>query len=457
MTAKPGFPSSRLPFSAHFAGGVLVLGLTLWLSSGTLTPYGALISIPPVPSEPCHYLYNGDHWHFAATFAMLDGQPRDAWIGSVVLRRILYPLLSYPFMKWLGFEYGGFLTSVLLHLGAVAASVFYLRRRIGERGAAAALWLLATYPGIAYWSGMPYCYVVIVPFCLLLWILISELEGAATTGRTLALSLGMGVLFTGYDLLPIFLPAALMVLSLQKRWRMLPLTAAAAALPYATSLLVLRYAFKVPLLNSNTETYSLLIKSYLNPPSLEGWWGAVRSYPAHFLSNYLFSNFLFLPLLFIALVMLNRLGPRIRLTRLEISLALVLLALFSFNNLAPPHPGELRGDGFARLYQAFFLVVVSFSARFVQATDTPEFSSSRLHRAAPLICVATVFGNASIVYGPLVYSRFSGEMYWRFYRYDTGSAPTPPEHMIANLHHYGRRPLGFCDRGPFGPPPLMGP
>ena len=48
---------------------------------------------------PCGYLFNLDHPQYRAAFAMLDGAPRDQWEWSITLRRILYPLFAFPFMK----------------------------------------------------------------------------------------------------------------------------------------------------------------------------------------------------------------------------------------------------------------------------------------------------------------------------------------------------------------------
>src|SRR4051794_30922546 len=101
--------SSR--FKLALVCGCAFVALSVWLSSGTLAPYANTVEKPKVLS-PCRYLANPDHPHFEATFAMLDGQPRERWAFGVMLRRILFPLIAYGPMKMFGFLVGGFLTSL---------------------------------------------------------------------------------------------------------------------------------------------------------------------------------------------------------------------------------------------------------------------------------------------------------------------------------------------------------
>lgn len=134
-----------------FAAAAVVLVLGVWASSGTLAPYATTLASPYVWG-PCDYLLNIDHNHFKAVFLMLDGAPRDQWEYSVVLRRVLHPLLAYPFMKVLGFGAGGVVANVLLALASIAVFWRSLRKRYEEKVPLAFLGLLATYPGIFYWG-----------------------------------------------------------------------------------------------------------------------------------------------------------------------------------------------------------------------------------------------------------------------------------------------------------------
>ena len=56
-------------------------------------------------------------------------------------------------------------------------------------------------------------------------------------------------------------------------------------------------AMGVPLINSNTASYSTILTSYLHPH--EGWGALILQLPQVFVSTFLFSNFVFLPLLFL--------------------------------------------------------------------------------------------------------------------------------------------------------------
>ena len=135
---------ARLPL----LGACLLLSLGIWVNTGTLAPYGATLE-KPFLWEPCNYILNIDHFHFKATFLMLDGAPREQWEFSVVLRRVLYPLLAYPFMKLLGYGAGGLVTNVLIALASLAVFWPALRRRLGAEPPWGLLLLLATYPWYA--------------------------------------------------------------------------------------------------------------------------------------------------------------------------------------------------------------------------------------------------------------------------------------------------------------------
>src|SRR5690349_16910097 len=143
-----------------------VLNVGIWLSSGTLAPYAATAA-QSVPTIPCQYLVSIDHNQFKDAYWMLAGMDRQLWGRSVVLRRILYPLASYPLMLVLGFEIGGFVFNLLLHSVVFTIFVVYWKNKFSTAESLVAMWLLALYPGIYYWAGLPYSYAAIVPCCLL--------------------------------------------------------------------------------------------------------------------------------------------------------------------------------------------------------------------------------------------------------------------------------------------------
>ena len=133
---------------------------------------------------------------------MLDGQPREVWQGSFVLRRTAFPAIAYPAMKALGYEVGGFMVSLLAHVGALLVLALFVRKRYGDGAAVAASWMLAAYPGITYWAALPYANAVIVPASCVLFILLTRLDESARLRSVTWISLAMGLLFTAYDLMP---------------------------------------------------------------------------------------------------------------------------------------------------------------------------------------------------------------------------------------------------------------
>ncbi len=430
------------------AGACLLLALGIWVNTGTLAPYGATLE-KPFLWAPCDYALNIDHFHFKATFLMLDGAPREQWEFSVVLRRILYPLLAYPFMKLLGYGAGGLVTNVLLAVGALILFWRALRARIGTAPPPAVLALLATYPGWMYWAGLPYSYAIIVPASLLCMALLWRVEALTTWPQALLAGLGLGVLFTGYDLLPFFGAAALLLLLRRRLWLPCAVLAAAMLLPsLATAALLWRF-FRVPFRNSNTEAYFAVLKSYWPPIDLHAWWALLRQLPRAALSNALYSNFLFLPLLFLALLLAARWLPREpgesgapRLLRpAEAALLIAVALLFLFNNLAPPYPGwPLRGAWVARLYQPAFAAMIPVVAYFFARAPLLPLP---LRRGAWAALALTVALQAWVVFAPVLGApRLSGFLYWRFYQH----APRP--FYADNLERYGARPVGFCASQP---------
>src|SRR5205809_2579853 len=128
--ASSGASMSRT-FITWLIGACLFVAIGVWLSSGTMAPYASTQEHPFI-IKPCNYLVNSDHPHFLATFYMLDGQPREKWAFSVILRRTLFPLLAYGPMKMWGFLIGGVVTSLVMQVAAFAGFVIYVHRRIGQ-------------------------------------------------------------------------------------------------------------------------------------------------------------------------------------------------------------------------------------------------------------------------------------------------------------------------------------
>jgi hypothetical protein len=424
----------RMRFRAHLAAASTLVALAVWSSSGTMAPYAATWAYPIV-TEPCGYLVNSDHHQHEAVFEMLDGQPPERWRQSLVLRRLLFPLVAYPFMKAAGYQLGGFLASLLCQLAGLWALALHLRRRQGESAAIAGMWMLAVYPGITYWAALPYAYVAIVPASIGLFILLTRLEERRGIRAAAGISVAMGLLFTAYDLAPFFGVAALIILLRGRRWADLPVAIAGMALGPVCSLLLLKLALHAPLANSNTALYGTVLGAYLHPPAAGVWLRSVTDFPLVLVRNFFVSNMVFLPAAFLVTAALTRRRP----TLVEGSVMAAVALVFLFNNLAPPYGGrwQMRGGFIPRLYQPIFVALIVYCARAVG--DRRSYSRAKgalLVVTAALACAV----NASIAFGPIGRVPWAGGVYQAFYQH------APPGTMEATLARYGRRPLGFFRR-----------
>jgi hypothetical protein len=343
----------------------------------------------------------------------------------------------------LGFGAGGLVTNVLLSAGALAAFWLALQRRFEGRVPAAILWLLALYPGWFYWSGLPYSYAAIVPVSLLCMVLLWRVETLTTARQALLAGLGLGVLFTAYDLLPFFGAAALLLLLWRRRWAACAVLAVAQLLPAVLVSLVLDRVYAVPFRNSNTESYFHILRSYLPPYDWQGWGGLLALFPRVLLDTYLFSNFLFLPLLFLTALVAARWLPRVHrpVRPAEVSVLLAAALLFLFNNAAPPYPGwQLRGLWIARLYQPVLPAIVAIVAGLYANARLLPHSVRRAAWAALLVTAAL---NAWVIFAPVLgHAELSGFVYFRFYRHAQRAV------YAENLRKFGARPVGFCASPP---------
>lgn len=426
-----------LLFSSPLIIPSIILVAAIWCSSGTLTPYAA--THPNVNVlKPCDYLANMDQEHFEATFRFLDGKPRSSWVGSVVLRRILYPIFAYPFMSVLGFFYGGLFANVVLHLMVLLVFVEFLRRNVPGNAALYGAWLFATYPGVCYWAGLPYSYACIVPSSLLAMILLWGLQNSPTTFRSAVYAFLIGILCTGYDLLPYFGVAGLLVLTIRRRLLQIPLILICLILPSILVAWVLTTWYGVPLLNENSGIYGTILRSYLARPSWTAWEPIISSFPVALMKTFLYSNFVFLPLLFACALVLSVFTKGLRLNTAEGSLVTAIFLVFLFLNLAPPYEGwNMRGPEMSRLQQPLFVVLLTFPLRlYANRALLPP----KLRPLVILFIAATVLANASICFGPVLgFTEFPGHVYYHFYMHG-GDASA----FSRNIEQFGARPLGFC-------------
>lgn len=411
-------------YLVHEVAACLVLALAIWLASGTLSPYGDHPGSKVL--EPCHFVVNIDNDHHLAPFFLLAGAPESYWIGSVVLRRIIYPIVAYPFVRVLGFLAGGLLCNFLITAATMLAFGRFVRRRFGDGGAIAVLWLLATYPGITYWAGLPYSYAAIVPASLLAAMLLYRLDGAEAVSVVLSTALLLGIVLLSYDLFVFFVPAAVLLLLSRRKILLAFLAAAMAMLPTFLVDAVLSQIGVQPL-NGNTMSYIHVVNAYLHPGPPGPWLHYLERLPLVLVANFFDSNFFFLPALALIAVVIC---PRC-ISRVEAAILWSVLAVFLFSNAAPPYYGwQIRGEWIARIYQAVFVALLLCIARAFAAGRRPA-----VLRAATWV---TVIANAAIAFGPIMMNPMAFYFDYRFYQM---FSPAAFEEI---LHVYGRRPLGFC-------------
>ena len=423
--------------SLLFASVLLVLGI--WFSSGTLAMYAATLDRPLI-LEPCGYLVNLDHAHFQGGYAFIAGLDRAFWVDSIYLRRILYPLLAFPFMKNWGFMYGGVLFNMILSVVAVITFVRFMRIRYGQSAALTSLWLLATYPGIMYWAGLPYVHAMIVPNTLwgfMLFTAIWENEDL----RKFVVYVGLlGILCLGYDLLPYFLSALVFLLVLKRAWLLIPLGAFVLTVPLIILLSVLRWGFEVPVVNSNSGVYLSVLGAYFQVPDFVAWWEILKGVPKAFVITYFASNFLVLPLLFLITLIVSKWKIKTPLHPVEWAFLFCVLLVFLFNHLAPPYEAQwqMRDLIFSRLYQPVFVVFIVFVSRFFG--ELRRFEGAVLRHGFLL----TLFG-ATLLNAYTVFGASFGQLEWPSKRYfNFYPHANSHEAMGRNLKLHGVRPLGVC-------------
>lgn len=407
-------PRGKSHWRWHLAGSCALFALGLYCNTGTLAPYA--ITTSSVVAHSTGYAYNPDHVHFRVLFEFVDGRGRAVWDHAILLRRILFPVLGWPLMKVLGFELGGTLASLGLNIAAFIVALVVLRRRVGEKGAVLAGWLLSLYPGAAYWAGLPYSYALIFPASLLLMLGLMRLCEPAGPWTLAGISLAMGAAYLGYDLAITFIPATLIVLCWQRRFVAAAASAAVQLAPAAAWIYALGHAFRQPLQNDNSGIYLGVVRALFHSPDLALWWRQVVHAAGVGFDIFFASNFIFIPALFLVAVVLNPLTSRIRFHAAEIGLLASGLALFAVLNLAPADIGgwEMRGAWISRIYQPVFPALVVFIARWWQGLPSLTWILRALVVSA--VAVATA-GDALIVFGPILNDplRISEGAFYRFY------------------------------------------
>jgi hypothetical protein len=440
-------PPTKLPkvskpldpkFIAALTLATILFWLASWYSTGSMAVYNITCQGRVVQ---CNYMTNVDHSHHGGVFLLLNGADRPFWETSVVLRRVLYAALAYPMAVFVDYFKGGVFVSILCSYLAFLAFVLFVRKYIGQAGAYTAMALLLFYPGIYYWVGSPYVYSAIFPCCLLSGMALYKMAAANNFLHLLFLSLFIGILALGYDILPFVVPAVLIILWRKKNYLFIPLSLLLMVLPSSVWGYILANHYKVSLINSNTKVYSDIISGYLNPK----YWNTdflvriAENFIPDFATIFFTSNFIFLPALFLIILLFSLLSKyKLKMEVYEYGFLGSVFLLFAFINCCPryDYAWNMSGTWIARLYQPAFVGFAFFIARYVQQYSK-ELTAVWRYAAFGLIGIAFSL-NFIVVSGTMTKSELSSQVYYYFYKHGE------PTTMIQNLNKYGHYPLGTC-------------
>lgn len=424
-----------------------------WLSSGNLAPYAATLENPAISNTAgnkifywdsaggrvkpldCGYIVNYDHHHYEANFRLVQGRPQGEWEGGWLLRRILFYLLAWPFTALFGFMYGGFIASLLLTLAAVLFTAILIRQFYSKGSAIVFLFLMALYPGIYYWIGLPYAQVTIVPAMLLNAILLYAIEKCESLPQAMLYTLGIGLTFLAYDLFIFILPALVLMLLLRKKWLWLILLPIVSAIPLAIWAAWLNKILPAQQ-TENLNIYPIILQSYFNmTPQI--FWQNLIALPGIALQNLMDANFAGYVWLLIALLPFIIFTRTFITTRSEAGIWFGVLFIFLFNNMAPYYEGwPMRGAWIARIYQPMFVVIVWLAVRTYYRLHLLGYLKAAF--AVQLIAFGLFLFNALVVFGPAAGDYRFTVLYEKFYHH------SPLGTMQNNIEHFGARPLGVC-------------
>jgi hypothetical protein len=401
---------------------LLILNAVAWyFNTGTLAPYAATLPDPYV-SPDTGLLGNWDDAHHMAVMDMLEGKD-GFWKGSVVFRRPLHAWLCLPFNRLCDYRISGILLNLVLYQMAMLVLWKHLKKSEGEREGIIALSLLSVYPGFTYWSGMPYCYGLIAPFCIVSPVIVDACLKAESSWNAAAISLFLGVCFLGYDVYVIFIPVLFLTGCLLRK----PIRGMICCALSIAPLLAMVFTYRnlgLSLQNDNAEVYSTIARAWLTAPETGvnvNW--HLASLAA---KSFVFSNFVILPLLFLLTCCLCW---KTSVRSFDVALLAIVCGLFGFLNACPEYSGkwQMRGEFMNRLYQPVFISIVCVCAR----------SMVRLRSLGSVLLGLAMLGQASVVFSGILGLGYMQTAYERFYPHaDAGQ-------YNLNLEEYGRRPLGF--------------
>ncbi len=410
---------------------VLVFIIHFWISSGNLAPYA--INAPSLKQTACGNILNIDESNFRDTFKLLDSQKRQE--GGVVYRRMLYPLIAYPFMINFGFYYGGLLATLIIYIGTIFLIHYLCKKHFSKNIAFIANLLFVTYPGIFYWSGQPFSYVLIVPCSILSFLLLLSIKENNTLKKDLFIALCLGFLSTAYDILPFYLTASIFLLIFLRKFFTITPFIILSILPLALVVLVEQKYYKIPFNNSNVGVYANIFNAYFNLEAYQTYLFILKKYPITLWNNFLHSNMTFIPILFLGLFLKNSIfanNQKLNLSIASKALIFSVFLVFSFNNLAPAYEGwQMRGNWIARIYQPIFPAMVFFILKYFH-------KNFNIRSIASVFLFLTVIANTLIIWSPFADLNYPLQHYYNFYQTKN------PNSLKTNLDKFGRTPVKFC-------------
>lgn len=419
----------------------------MWLNTGTASPYAATLA-GPISVGKCNYLFNIDHLQFSAAYKMLAGAPIAEWGDSVVLRRVLYPVLAFPLMRYMGFETGGIVFNFLLYISTILLFWRYAIRRYSRPAAIIVISLLLTSPGFAYWMGSPYSYAALLPCSLFAAILFEKLVSTAERSELARICLLIGVLGLVHDSIVIFTLAALLCLLIPLgRFRDSMLAVAAMLTPLLFVQTIISYISDGAMLNSNSVYYAAIPISILKNLSDPRIWTQLAELPYNIAITALYSQFIFLPVLGLILLLISLALKRKEGSKVSNKVCSPhLLWLLSFGivafilNAAPmyDYPFSFRGPSYSRFYQFFYAPLLLW----IGSTLSGIFSigSASIRIGATALASAAILFQVILAASPAVEPKFAQWMYYRFYDHGIMNVSTPISYT-ENLTRYGFHPV----------------
>jgi hypothetical protein len=424
--------ASARTYKLLFGFSIFILFIQMWMNTGNMSVYAATLKDPHMMNG---YITNYDDLHYEMNYKMMMGvKPKSEWKFSFTLRRIGMFIAGYPFFYIFGFYWGGEITSFLMALVAFIALIVWTKKRFGMMAAYGMMALAGTYTGIMYWIGSPFAHNTIFPATVFTTIIMHRKGMLDTLKKAMVNWLLIGLLFTGYDLFIIFIPAIMLFYLFKRKWKWALLSAVIIFLPQVIVEYSLQ-AYGALFHNENKDLYGLILDAWFHHFSFPEFWFNIKSLPFIFYHNFLDTGFFILPFIFLIVFIFGRLRYGFRLSYIETCIFSGVFFLWLFLNLCPSYGGIwlLRGTGIARLYQPLFMPMILYIARFIQFLYQEKkiiVISTALIIFYAIILIAV---NTGGWYG----STFTQTIYHSFYRH------SPEDIYLKNIEYYGKKPLGF--------------